>query len=98
MKLSPSQQKIIDYLENGDWHCMANANFFMKDDRKRISELNQKGYKIIGMPCDRRCGVSHASNVLMRQLIERPINHNRDFIKGVGHLKSYEELAAAGVV
>lgn len=58
MKLSPSHKKILAYLADGDWHCMANANFFMKDDRKRISELNARGYVIEGVKCDGRCGVA----------------------------------------
>ena len=98
MKLSPSQQKIVDYLESGEWKCMANAQFFMKDDRKRISELNQKGYKIIGMPCDKRCGVNHASSVLMRQMIERPQEKETTFVKGIGHLKSFDQLVAEGMI
>lgn len=60
-------QQILNYLADGDWHCMANANFYMKDDRKRISELNRSGYQILGKPCDGRCGVKHSSRVFMRK-------------------------------
>ena len=44
----------------------------MKDDRKRISELNEIGFEIIGFKCDRRCGVKHSSRVLMRKLKHSP--------------------------
>lgn len=69
---TPQQKLILNYLEDGDWHCMANADFYMKDDRKRISELNAKGYVIQGSKCDGRCGKKHTSPVLMRRLVERP--------------------------
>lgn len=69
--LTPQQQRVIEHLADGRWHCMANQ-FFMKDDRKRISELNGSGYEIIGMKCDKSCGVNHSSRVLMRKLKRRP--------------------------
>lgn len=71
-KLSPQQQKIVDYLADGEWRCFATPDFFIKDDRKRISELNAMGYVIEGMKCDGRCDVKHSSNVFMRRLVERP--------------------------
>lgn len=46
---------------------MANPGFYMKDDRKRISELNNSGYVIEGKPCDGRCQVAHSSRVFMRR-------------------------------
>ena len=71
MRLSPNQRKIVDYLADGEWRCFATPDFFMKDDRKRISELNAMGFVIEGMKCDGRCGIKHKSNVLMRRLVER---------------------------
>lgn len=71
-KLAPNHKKILDYLADGKWHCMANAHFYMKDDRKRISELNAMGYAIEGTKCDKRCGVAHSSNIFMRRLLEAP--------------------------
>lgn len=65
--LTPQQQKIFDYLADGEWHCMA-SDFYMKDDRKRISELNSLGYTIDGMKCDGRCGKTHSSRVYMRRM------------------------------
>lgn len=44
----------------------------MKDDRKRISELNGMGYEIIGIKCDNHCGVGHSSRVLMRKMKATP--------------------------
>lgn len=76
--LSPQQKKIIEHLADGEWHCMASPKFFIKDDRKRISELNDKGYVIIGQPCDIRgkCGLKHTSNVFMRRLEGKPALNN----------------------
>ena len=71
MELSPQQQKVVDFLADGEWHCMADG-FFMKDDRKRISELNALKFEIIGIKCDKRCGINHSSRVQMRRLVERP--------------------------
>lgn len=62
------QQQILNYLSDREWHCMANANFYMKDDRKRISELRDQGHIILSQPCDGRCGVKHNSRLLMRKL------------------------------
>lgn len=96
--LSPNEQKIVDFLEDGSWHCMATPTFFMKDDRARISSINKKGYKIISMMCDKSCGVNHSSQIVMRQMIERPIQKEGDFIKGIGHLKDYATLVAEGII
>jgi len=73
MHLSPSQAKIIDYLNDGEWHCMANPSFFIKDDRKRLSELREKGYGIESKECDGRCGVQHNARLLMRRLVHSPV-------------------------
>lgn len=71
-RFSPQQQKIIDYLQDGNWHCMANVDFFMKDDRKRISELNARGYEIEGTTCDGRCKINHSARIFMRRITKRP--------------------------
>lgn len=71
-KLTPQQKKILDYLADGEWHCMANANFYMKDDRKRISELNDKGYDIQGERCKGMCGIKHSAGIYMRRLAALP--------------------------
>lgn len=70
--LTPQQRLIVNYLEDMEWHCMASAEFFMKDDRKRISELNQRGYEIEGTKCDGRCGVKHSARVFMRRIVRVP--------------------------
>lgn len=73
--LTPQQKLIVNYLADGDWHCMANANFYMKDDRTRISELQKKGYVIEGEPCRpdiTRCGKNHSSKVYMRRIVAVP--------------------------
>lgn len=72
MKLSRQQKKIIDYLEDGEFHCMANPSFFIKDDRTRISELRRKGYEFDSRACDKRCGVQHAARLVMRRIVAVP--------------------------
>ena len=54
---------------------MTTTNFYMKDDRKRISELVEMGYNIEGRRCDNRCNVQHSSNVFMRRLVSGPVFH-----------------------
>lgn len=73
-KLTPQQKQIIGYLNDGEWHCMASADFYMKDDRTRISELRKIGYSFQEEPCDSRaqCKVKHSSRLYMRRLISAP--------------------------
>lgn len=71
MKLSPQKELIISILRDMQWHCSSEFGY-IKDDRKRISELNatymeDKGYEIIGEPCDGRCGIKHSSGLFMRK-------------------------------
>jgi len=61
-------KRIFEWLADGEWHCGTELSY-MKDDRKRISELRQKGYLIEGIPCDGRCGVRHHSRLYMRRLV-----------------------------
>lgn len=62
-------QKILKLLSDGKWHCGNEiTSLFIKDDRKRISELREKGYNIISELCD--CG-RHTSNIFKRKLIDK---------------------------
>jgi hypothetical protein len=92
MKLSPQKQKIIDYLKGGEWKCMASAGFFIKDDRKRISELKEAGYEIDGKPCDKRCGTNHSSGIFMRKLVNSPMRtiYKYALINGVRVPQAYQ--------
>jgi len=62
MKLSPQKEIIISILRDRQFHCGSEWLNRVKDDRRRIFELNlgymfEKGYKIIGEPCKGRfCG------------------------------------------
>lgn len=69
MKTS-QQTKILNLLEDYQWHCGNEiTQLYIKDDRKRISELNKAGYKIIGEPCNLH---THNARVYMRKLISGP--------------------------
>ena len=62
-------KRIFEWLADGEWHCGTELSY-MKDDRKRISELRQKGYLIEGISCDGRCNTIHKSkNLKMRRLV-----------------------------
>lgn len=74
MKQSPQKEIILNVLRNKEWHCQTEWLNHIKDDRKRISELNagymlEKGYEIIGKPCDGRCGKNHSSGLFMRRAV-----------------------------
>lgn len=62
MKLSPQKLIIVKALRSGNWVCGRTWLNQIKDDRKRIQELNEgymkeKGYQIIGEPCKgKMCG------------------------------------------
>lgn len=74
MELSPQKKIIVEKLRCKDWVC-SSVFGYIKDDRKRISELNEgymreKGYEIIGKPCDGRCGKNHSSGLYMRKAVK----------------------------
>lgn len=76
MKLTPQQEVIIDILRDQKFHCQTEWLGQIKDDRKRISELNEegsylysKGFKIVGRKCDGRCGKRHVSRLFMRRAV-----------------------------
>lgn len=55
-KLSPQKELIVSTLRDLRWHCGREWLNQIKDDRKRIQELNDgymlgKGYEIKGEPC-----------------------------------------------
>lgn len=56
MNLSPQKELIVSILRDLQWHCGREWLNQVKDDRKRIGELNEghmkeKGYEIVGEPC-----------------------------------------------
>lgn len=71
--LSPQQEQIVSKLRDYQWHCSSEWPY-IKDDRARISNLNRfymkgKGFEIIGMTCDGRCGKHHSSGLFMRKAV-----------------------------
>lgn len=71
-KLSRQQSIIVEALRSKDWVCGSVWLDGIKDDRARITALNrgymkERSWKIVGKPCDGRCGKSHSSNLYMRR-------------------------------
>lgn len=67
MKLTPQHNQILKMLEDGLYHCPT-VELYMKDDRKRISELIKGGYNILG---DKLCdnpNHGHISRIKLRRL------------------------------
>lgn len=76
MNLTPQHKKILDIFRDCRWHCSTEIEY-IRDARKRISELNygylrEKGYRIIGKKCDKRCGTNHSSGLFMRKAEKIP--------------------------
>jgi len=70
-KLSPQKEIIVSILRDMKFHCSSEFGY-IKDDRRRITELNrgymlEKGFRIVGRPCDGRCGKIHSSGLFMRR-------------------------------
>ena len=93
-KLSPQKKKIYELFKDGEFHC-STAITFIRDYRKRISEMNRDHYEEKGvemfdsMPCDKRCGQNHESNVHMYRLKEKPKQQKKEdiFINGIRYAK-----------
>jgi len=85
MKYSPQKKKIYELFKDGEFHCSTEITF-IRDYRKRISEMNrangeEKGMEMFdSMPCDKRCGQNHESNIYMYRLKEKPKQQKVDFI------------------
>lgn len=81
MKLTPQHNLILNMLSDGAYHCPT-VELFLKDDRKRISELNHGGYLILG---DKTCDNPthhHVSKVKLRKLVSEPTEIIRQVIPG----------------
>lgn len=73
MSVTPQQERILEIHRDLGWHCSTEYEY-IRDHRKRISELNngylkEKGYHLIGRQCDGRCGKNHSSTLFMRRAI-----------------------------
>ena len=55
-------------LSDGEYHCPTNE-LFMKDDRKRFSELRRKGFEFESPLCNLH---SHTPKVVMRRVLQWP--------------------------
>ena len=67
MNLSPQKQYLVELYQDGEWKC-STAIEFVRDFRKRFSEMRREGFSIDSKPCDGRCGVKHASTIHMYRL------------------------------
>ena len=69
--MTPQHKQIFELHRDGFFHCSTEIEY-IRDARKRISELNRMGYKFQALPCDGRCGKHHNSRLFMRRLVEIP--------------------------
>jgi len=69
--LSPQKKYLVELYQDGEWHC-STAIEYVRDFRKRISELQREGYTFASQKCSGICGVKHSSNVHMYKLLESP--------------------------
>lgn len=80
MNLTPQHKKILEIHSNREWHCSTEIEY-IRDQRKRISELNAGGYTFDSRPCDRRCGRIHSSRLYMRRLTDAPIKYETRYVE-----------------
>jgi hypothetical protein len=68
-----NHQKILRILREakGNWVCTTVFDTeYLRDHRKRVSELVKQGHNIISEQCRGECGRSHSSNIFKRKLVE----------------------------
>jgi len=63
--------QLIELHKNGEWVCSTTIEY-MRDHRKRYSELATKGYTFDAIPCSGVCGKKHSSRLFMRRLKSKP--------------------------
>lgn len=73
-----NHEQILDVLRraNGGWVCTTVFDtMFIRDHRKRVSELIADGHKIESEQCRGECGKNHNSNIYKRRLVSAPQGH-----------------------
>lgn len=68
--------QLLELHKNGDWVCSTKIEY-MRDHRKRYSELSASGYKFQSEPCDGRCNTKHSSRLFMRRLVDKPVEYKQ---------------------
>lgn len=68
---STHHKQLLELHKNGEWICSTTIEY-MRDHRKRYSELMAKGFLFNSMPCDGRCGNKHNARIFMRKLNGTP--------------------------
>lgn len=79
-KLTPQQNKVLEWLKNG-WYCTSGMNY-MTDYRKRISELKRKGYELQSRPCQNLNHNHGGGNKEWRWIQKQPIGYRVFKVEG----------------
>jgi hypothetical protein len=70
-KLSPQKQYLYNLLKDGGWVCSNSIDpFYVRDYRKRLSEMLREGFKIESEIC--HCERKHRAGVHKYRLVEAP--------------------------
>lgn len=77
--LSPQKKYLLDLYSDGEWKC-STAIQFVRDFRKRFSEMREAGYEIESMRCDGRCGQRHTSAIHMYRITSKPTRTVFDYV------------------
>lgn len=75
MSLTPQHKRILDWLEDGNYHCGVEMTY-MIDMRKRVSEMKVLGYEIEGKRCNLH---RHDSGVYMRRWVKEKPKYKLQF-------------------
>ena len=71
MKLSPQKRYLYTLLTGGGWVCSNEIDpFFVRDYRKRLSEMRSEGFTIESEVC--HCERKHRAGVHKYRLVEEP--------------------------
>ena len=94
MERKTHHKQLIELHKSGDWVCSTTIEY-MRDHRKRYSELSAKGFVFEAMPCDGRCDTKHSSRLFMRRLKEKPMR-TIQALKGYKTGENGEKVAIIG--
>lgn len=86
-----NHEQLLELHKSGGWVCSTDIEF-MRDHRKRYSELAHKGYVFDSKPCDMH---NHSSRLFMRRLTRTPERKEvfkQSFLDSKERERAYQKL------
>ena len=80
MKLSPQKLKLYELFKDRGWHCSVEITpLYIRDYRKRLSEMLREGFVFESATCTGVCEIKHNSNIHMYRLADEPKKEEQVF-------------------